>query len=1062
MCGIVGYIGKREAFPILLSGLKRLLYRGYDSYGFALTNSKKEIVCFKKPGKLDDWEPKLSKMKFEGNMGIAHCLSPDTLIQMADGRTIPISEINEGDKVFSLNLKIQKLETAQTRIFRHKSPRYLYYLRTPFSDLKCTGEHKMFVFSKGKIIEKKAADISKNDKLIILQEVKINGKKIEFKEVFKQRYYKMSNEIWQLAKNKLKEKALSIAGIANEIGVSGSYLYHFIENNRTFREDQPQKILPFFSIKWPSEHFIPQSITIGHGKFITLPKSSSPELMQIIGYFLGDGNLQKRSLRFKDVDKEMLKVYQELIEKVFNIKGRVISQKGTIAYLLEVNSICLRNWFKENITLRKKEFLRNVGQLPKKEIAGFLKGIFDAEGCVGLDAGQISLGLTDKDIVKLSQFLLLRFGIISSLYKADRKEKNWNTSYRLSFSNYVSFKKFFERINFSSKTKSKKLEFLIRKRTKKHFRFKNEIQNSNIVFQRILEIKKIKSNVSYLYDLEVNPNSNFFANGLLSHNSRWSTHGEPSEVNSHPHWDCQKNIYLVHNGIIENYQTLKNVLEKEGHKIISETDTEIIVHLIEKFYRGNLEKAVMEALKLLEGAYGLAIIHKNENRIIAARKGSPLIIGIGKGEMFVASDAAAILKYTRKVVYLKDGEVANITRNKFRVRNLDGKKVEKEVEEIKWTLSQIERKGFKHFMLKEIFEQPESLENALRGRLKGGKIKLSLDTRATAKGEDERSSSTIEINSIKRIIIVSCGTSWHSALIAKYLIENLAKIPVEVDYASEFRYRNPIIKKGDVVIGISQSGETADTLEAIRIAKARGAKTLGIINVVGSTISREVDSGIFLHAGPEIGVASTKAFTSQLITLVLLALFIQQEKGGVKINKKILKELKNIPLKVKDILKDAKRIKEIAQKFKNSRGFLFLGRGINFPIALEGALKLKEISYIQAQGYPAGEMKHGPIALVDKDMPVLFLITKSPTYDKIMSNIQEIKARKGKIIAVANGSDKRIRKVADYVIEVPETEEYLSPILNVIPLQLLAYYIADLRGCDIDKPKNLAKSVSVE
>ena len=528
--------------------------------------------------------------------------------------------------------------------------------------------------------------------------------------------------------------------------------------------------------------------------------------------------------------------------------------------------------------------------------------------------------------------------------------------------------------------------------------------------------------------------------------TRWATHGKPSKLNAHPHLDCEGKIAIVHNGIIENYQALKNVLEKEGHKIISETDTEIIVHLIEKFYKGNLEKAVMEALKLLEGAYGLAIVHKNQNRIIAARKGSPLIIGIGKEEMFVASDAAAILKHTKKVVYLKDGEIANITRNKFRVRNLDGKKVEKEVEEIKWTLGQIEKKGFKHFMLKEIFEQPESLENALRGRLKQSKIKLSLD---------------IDINSIQRIIIVSCGTSWHSALIAKHLIEDFTRIPVEVDYASEFRYRRPIVRKGDLVVGISQSGETADTLGAIREAKVRGAKTLGIINVVGSTISREVDSGIFLHAGPEIGVASTKAFTSQLITLTLLALYIQQEKGN-KVNKEILRELKNIPSKVKNILESTETIKKIAQKFKNSKGFLYLGRGVNFPIALEGALKLKEISYIHAEGYPASEMKHGPIALVDKNIPVLFLATKSSTYNKIMSNIQEIKARKGKVIVVINGSDKRIRKIADYTIEVPETEEYLSPILNVIPLQLLAYYIADLKGLDADKPRHLAKSVSCE
>jgi len=546
-------------------------------------------------------------------------------------------------------------------------------------------------------------------------------------------------------------------------------------------------------------------------------------------------------------------------------------------------------------------------------------------------------------------------------------------------------------------------------------------------FKRIPELKDLSGNIG------------------IGH-SRWSSHGVSSRRNAHPHLDCKGEIAVVHNGIIENYQTLKDLLQKEGHVFLSETDTEVIPHLIEKFYQGDLEKAVIKTLEFLEGAFGLAILHKDENRIITVRKGSPLIIGVGNGEMFVASDASAILKYTKKVVYMKDGQIADIYRNKFTIKNFKGEEVEKKVKEIKWTINQLEKKGFKYFMLKEILEQPESLKNALRGRVKKGKIKLSLN---------------IDVKSIKRIIIVSCGTSWHSGLIAKYLIEKFAQIPVEVDYASEFRYRNPIIKKGDVVVGISQSGETADTLEALREAKKQGAGTLGIINVVGSTISREVDSGIFLHAGPEIGVASTKAFTSQLMTLTLLALYLRQEKG-LKINRHILTEIENIPLKVKKIFKDKEKIKQIAKKFKNSKGFLFLGRGVNFPIALEGALKLKEISYIHAEGYPSGEMKHGPIALIDKDMPVVFLATNGSTYEKIMSNIQEVKARKGKVIAIMDKDDKKIRKFVDYIIKVPETKEYLSPILNVVPLQLLAYYIADFRKCDVDKPRNLAKAVSVE
>ncbi|MEA3421908.1 MAG: glutamine--fructose-6-phosphate transaminase (isomerizing), partial [Acidobacteriota bacterium] len=465
-------------------------------------------------------------------------------------------------------------------------------------------------------------------------------------------------------------------------------------------------------------------------------------------------------------------------------------------------------------------------------------------------------------------------------------------------------------------------------------------------FKKIPELKSLSGNIG------------------IGH-SRWSTHGIPSERNAHPHLDCKGEIAMVHNGIIENYQALKDLLQKEGHIFSSETDTEVIPHLIEKFYQGNLEKAVIKTVEVLEGAFGLAILHKDENRIIAVRKGSPLIIGVGDGEMFVASDASAILKYTKKVVYMKDGQIADIYKNKFTIKNFKGEEVERKIKEIKWNISQLEKKGFKHFMLKEILEQPESLSNALRGRVKKGKIKLSLN---------------IDIKSIKRIIIVSCGTSWHSALIAKYLIEKFARIPVEVDYASEFRYRDPIIKKGDIVVGISQSGETADTLEALREAKKKGAETLGIINVVGSTISREVDSGIFLHAGPEIGVASTKAFTSQLMTLALLALYLRQEKG-LKIDRHILTEIKNIPLKVKKIFKEKEKIKQIAKRLKNSKGFLFLGRGTNFPTALEGALKLKEISYIHAEGYPSGEMKHGPIALIDKDMPVVFLATKSSTYE---------------------------------------------------------------------------------
>ena len=556
----------------------------------------------------------------------------------------------------------------------------------------------------------------------------------------------------------------------------------------------------------------------------------------------------------------------------------------------------------------------------------------------------------------------------------------------------------------------------------------------------------IVKNVGKITKLENRQELNKLKGSIGIAHTRWATHGEPNEINAHPHFDCKGDISIVHNGIIENYQALKDLLEKEGHNIVSETDSEIIAHLIEKFYSGNIEDAVIKALNNVEGTFGLLIIHRDEKKIIAARRGSPLIIGLGKNETIIASDAVAILSHTKRVVYLQDNEISIIDKDGFAIKNLAGKKVDKKVQEIKWNIDEIEKKGYKHFMLKEIFEQPEAVANTLRGRIKNGKIKLSID---------------LDLNKLNRILITACGTSWHSALIGKYIIENLVNIPVEVDYASEFRYRNTLVNKDDLMIVISQSGETADTLAALLKAKSEGAKTIGLVNVVGSTIAREVDSGIYIHAGPEIGVASTKAFLCQVSALLIIALYIKQQKG-MALDQKLLHALKNIPYKIATTLKQSEEIKKIALQFKDRKNFLYLGRGMNFPVALEGALKLKEISYIHAEGYPAAEMKHGPIALIDENIPVVFLATKGLVFDKVLSNMQEVKARKGIIITVTDNRDESIQRLSDYVINVPETIEELSPLINVIPLQLLAYYIADMKGLNVDKPRNLAKSVTVE
>ena len=539
--------------------------------------------------------------------------------------------------------------------------------------------------------------------------------------------------------------------------------------------------------------------------------------------------------------------------------------------------------------------------------------------------------------------------------------------------------------------------------------------------------------------------------------TRWATHGVPNTVNAHPHTDCGGMLALAHNGIIENAGVLRPTLVKRGHTFRSETDTEVLTHLIEELHaKGrSLVEAVAGALAQVEGTYGIAVISTREpDTIVAARRGSPLLVAIGTGENFVASDASAVLAHTRSVVYLDDGEIAVVRPQDYHILDLDSVEKEKAVTRVDWDLGTIERGGHAHFMLKEIMEQPESLRNTLRGHL--------LEEEGTARlgGLNIDDGQLLQVN---RIVFTACGTSWHAALIGEYMMEELARIPSEVEYASEFRYRNPIVDERTLVVGISQSGETADTLAALREAKRRGARTLGLVNVVGSTIAREVEGGIYLHAGPEIGVASTKAFTSQIAALALLTLKMGRLRAlSILQGREVVRALGRLPSLVERVLAKAPEVERIAERMMRATNVLYLGRGYNFPVALEGALKLKEISYIHAEGYPAAEMKHGPIALIDDLMPVVFLAPKDAVYQKVVSNVEEVKARGGRVIAVVTEGDGGVAKLADHRIEVPETLDVLAPILTVLPLQLLAYYIAVRRGCDVDQPRNLAKSVTVE
>lgn len=572
-----------------------------------------------------------------------------------------------------------------------------------------------------------------------------------------------------------------------------------------------------------------------------------------------------------------------------------------------------------------------------------------------------------------------------------------------------------------------------------------------------INLFKKKGKVQYLIDHAKNKEKDGTAG--IGH-TRWATHGVPDDVNAHPHLSGNKRLVLVHNGIIENYAALKEALVKEGHIFNSETDTEVLVHLIEEIQSREdlpLEEAVRIALTRVVGAYAIVVMDKNDpDKLVGARKASPLVLGVGENEFFLASDATPIVEHTRKVVYLNDEEIAVVTRDgEMQIKTIGNEIQTPFIHELDMKIEALEKSGYDYFMLKEIYEQPKTIADCMRGRLNADEGWIHLGG---------MSDHINRISQAQRFIIAACGTSWHSGLIAEYLFEDLARIPVEVEYASELRYRNPIITENDVVIAISQSGETADTLAALELAKEKGALIYGVVNVVGSSIARITDAGSYIHAGPEIGVASTKAFTGQVTLLTMMALSLAHKRGTISASyyQQLVHELANIPAKVEKVLKNNKKIEYIAGEIKDKTNALYLGRGYNFPVALEGALKLKEISYIHAEGYPAAEMKHGPIALIDEQMPVIVIATNKSAYEKIASNIQEVKARKGLVIAIVTEGDEVISSMADYSIEIPDTEEPFTPLLSVVPLQLLSYHIALMRGCNVDQPRNLAKSVTVE
>ena len=1117
MCGIIGYIGKENALPLLVDGLRRESYRGYDSSGIVVFGNDK-IHYVKSVGKLEKLEEKLGDYSvFAGTIGIGHCLAPSTLVQMANGSVKQIDRIRDGEEVYGFNPSTFLLCKGRVRAWKHCSPEFLQEIKTASTSLEATAQHKMFVWDKDELREKPVESLIAGDILVFPKRFKGNGAgKIYFDNVPVKTYHKILPEMYTLIRQRIKVLEMSNEEISATVGLPSYYIEHMLDSSRNVRTDVLEQILPALSIRLSANGFIPQHSL--HGNFITLPKESSPELMQIIGYFLGDGYAGERTLRFKDPRKDVLETYQSLFQSVFNLSGRIVRLNDVKAYLLEINSYPLSLWFKKNVKARKEALLEEVGFLPPKEVAAFLRGLFDAEGFVGKKGRQVGFTMTDERIVRTMQLLLLQFQIFSSISdKNTNRPAHWKRPFKLSLSNRDALSQFINCIGFSSiekqreaekiyalMSKQKSISFKILPYPKKILRNKllsfmshtqireflghggsleNFIQEATFhnivaylgsrhmgcsllqelkmfidgdaVFQEVKSNVKKKSLYKYVYDLEVKGHNNFFANGLLSHNSRWATHGGVTEENAHPHADCKQKIFVTHNGIIENHQMLREKLEAKGHKFISQTDTEVLPHLIEHFFAGNLEDAVRKALALVKGTYGIAVISKDDpEKIVAARVSSPLVISINGTGGFIASDPAALLSHSNKMIFLDDGEVAVIRPGGFVVTDLQNNIKQKEATELEWTIEEAQKGGYPHFLIKEIMEHPESLANGLRGRLLMNEGKVKLGGLEAIKEK---------LREIERIQILACGSASYVGKVGEYMLEEYAGIPTETDIASEFRYRKPVFNKKTLSLFISQSGETADTLAALREVKEKGGLTLGVVNVIGSSVAREVDVGVYIHAGPEIAVAATKSVTCQLAVMALIAVFLgRQRELSLVMGQRIIKELACMPELAKKVLQNAEQIKKIAEKYKDFSNFFLIGRKYNAPVTLEGALKLKEIAYLHAEGFGGGELKHGSLALVDENFPTIAIVPSDSVYEKMVSNIQEIKARNGPVIAIATEGNEDIKKIADDVLYIPKTLEMLTPILTTIPLQLFAYYMGALKGYDVDKPRNLAKSVTVE
>ncbi|MFH0973367.1 MAG: isomerizing glutamine--fructose-6-phosphate transaminase [Candidatus Micrarchaeota archaeon] len=1047
---------------------------------------------------------------------------------MADGSIVKACELPDAMNVLSLNAEKLGFEEKKASSFSHDAPPELVFLRSASFSVKCTPQHKMFIFEDGKIVEKKAGDIKRGDLLVCINTIKVKGEEQALDGVNAKRYYAVSREASEHIKMQLRKKKLSTTQAAALSGTSESVVEHAIRRDRNLRED----FLNALALTLELDKNLFHSVDSIHGKFVELPTKTSYELMQFLGYMIGDGTVGKRGVRFKDANEALLAKYEKLGRELFGIKGRSVKIPEANAFLLELNSLALCQWLEKNFLKaclkgRKKSVPEIVGKTTEKEVAGFLRGLFDAEGCVNLKSRQVILRMNNEEIVRTIQMLLLRFSIISSF---SERQTKWGTTFGVSLNNKEAVKKFMEEIGFNSEEKNFKANKLldalkgspcmsfktpfykkelrtsslwelpelpakIRKAIHGNGLLRNDTAEklvyvakasgannaavsqleayleSQVFFQRVVEARIIASDTKTVFDLSVPGPENFVANGLLSHNSRWATHGLVTKENAHPHACCNGEIFVVHNGIIENYAEIRAELKKKGHRFASQTDTEVIPHLIEEFLRSkgaSLEQASLAAARKLRGAFALAIASSREpNTLIGIKKDSPLVVGLGESrtadkskeskgksknvddlreEIFIASDVLAFLKHTKRAVFLNDGEAVIAKRDagagdgwRAEFKDFEGRAIQKQVSLVKWDASQASREGFDHFMIKEILEQPRALRDAAR------------------QDEQELKEFAAELKRAQRVVCVACGTARHAAVIGQHLISRLTGKRMEVIIASEAAYFADWLDDKCVLLCVSQSGETADVIEVVRRAKARGARVLSIVNAVDSSLARLSDRTLFINCGPEIAVAATKSFSNQLALFYLIAFAMA---GRAAEGAQRVREAADLVEKI--IRENDAKARELALKLTQRESVYFIGRGVNFPVALEGALKLKEISYIHAEGMPAGELKHGTLALISQGTPVVLLNPKDYTHEDTLNNGREAKARGAKLIGVSD------EKNADYdeFIRIPKLDgspdaELFYPLLEAVPLQLLAYYCSVARGHDPDHPKNLAKSVTV-